>query len=206
MGSGPDLRTALLLSGGMDSVAIAWWKRPSLAITIDYGQRAAEGEIRASAQVAKELGIAHEVVRVDCSPLGSGDMAGTTADDAAPTTEWWPYRNQLLITLVGMRAIARQVEALFIGTVRSDGSNHADGTVDFVKKMDELMAYQEGHLRVAAPAIEYSTAELVRHAHVPPGLLAWSHSCHKADIACGNCRGCNKWLETYKELGPEYWG
>jgi 7-cyano-7-deazaguanine synthase len=190
----------------MDSVAIAWWKRPDLAITIDYGQHAAKGEIQASAQVAKELRIAHEVVRVDCSPLGSGDMAGVAADHAAPTSEWWPYRNQLLITLVGMRAIARQVETLFIGTVRSDGSNHADGTPQFVQKMDELMTYQEGHLRVSAPAIEYSTAELVQHAEVPPGLLAWAHSCHKADIACGNCRGCNKYRETYLELGPEYWG
>lgn len=200
------MKAALLLSGGMDSVALAWWKRPQLAITIDYGQRAAQGEIRASAQVAKELGIAHEVVRVDCSPLGSGDMAGAVANHAAPTSEWWPYRNQLLITLVGMRAIARQVETLFIGIVRSDGGNHADGTREFVQKMDDLMAYQEGHLRVAAPAIEYSTAELVLHAQVPPGLLAWSHSCHKADIACGNCRGCNKWRETYLELGPRYWG
>lgn len=206
LGSGADLKTALLLSGGMDSVAIAWWKRPDFAITIDYGQRAAEGEIKASAQVAKELGIAHEVVRVDCSPLGSGDMAGVAADHVAPTTEWWPYRNQLLITLVGMRAIAMQVETLFIGTVRSDGSSHADGTPRFVQKMDELMAYQEGHLRVSAPAIEYSTAQLVRHAGVPPGVLAWAHSCHKADIACGNCRGCNKYRETYLELGPEYWG
>lgn len=190
----------------MDSIAIAWWMRPALAITIDYGQCAAEGEIRASAQVSKELGITHEVVRVDCSPLGSGDMAGVTADHAAPTTEWWPYRNQLLITLGGMGAIAREVGVLYIGTVRSDGENHADGTPQFVQKMDELMAYQEGQLRVAAPAIEYSTAELVRHAKVPPGLLAWAHSCHKADIACGNCRGCNKYRETYLELGPEYWG
>jgi 7-cyano-7-deazaguanine synthase len=190
----------------MDSVAIAWWKRPDLAITIDYGQRAAEGEIQASAQVAKELGIAHEVVRVDCSPLGSGDMAGMAADQAAPTTEWWPYRNQLLITLVGMRALTHKVSILYIGTVRSDGENHADGTPQFVQMMDDLLAYQEGNLHVSAPAIEHSTAELVCLAGVPPGLLAWAHSCHKANIACGDCRGCNKYRETYLELGAEYWG
>ena len=189
----------------MDSIAIAWWKRPDLAITIDYGQRAAEGEIQASAQVAKELGIAHEVVRVDCSPLGSGDMAGAAAAQTAPTSEWWPYRNQMLITLVGMRAIAREVCTLYIGTVRSDGENHADGTPQFVQKMDDLMAYQEGSLRVSAPAIKHSTAELVRLAGTPPRLLAWAHSCHKANIACGNCRGCNKYRATYLELGPEYW-
>lgn len=206
LGSSEALRDALLLSGGMDSLAIAWWKRPELAITLDYGQRAAEAEKLASAQVCKELGIRHEIISVDCGSLGSGDMAGTPPDAAAHTSDWWPYRNQLLITLASMQAISRNVRTLYIGTVRSDGENHLDGTLKFVQKMDELMAYQEGHLRLVAPAISLSTVELIHLAAVPPGLLAWSHSCHKANIACGNCRGCNKYIETYRELGFEYSG
>lgn len=200
------MRDALLLSGGMDSLAIAWWKRPDLAITLDYGQRAAEAEKHSSAQVCRELGIRHEIVSVDCSSLGSGDMAGTPPDAAAQTSDWWPYRNQLLITLAGMRAISWGMRTLYIGTVRSDGESHRDGTHEFVQEMDELMAYQEGHLRVVAPAIALSTVELIRLSGVPPGLLAWSHSCHKANIACGDCRGCNKYIETYEELGFEYSG
>ena len=43
VGGSEDLKTGLLLSGGMDSIAIAWWKRPQWAITFDYGQTAAEG-------------------------------------------------------------------------------------------------------------------------------------------------------------------
>ena len=200
------MKDALLLSGGMDSLAIAWWKRPELAITLDYGQKAAEAEKLASAQVCKELGIRHEIVSVDCSSLGSGDMAGAPPDAAAQTSDWWPYRNQLLITLASMRAISHGTQTLYIGTVRSDGESHLDGMPEFVQKMDTLMAYQEGHLRVVAPAIGLSTNELIRLAGVPPGLLAWSHSCHKANIACGTCRGCNKYIETYTELGPEYSG
>jgi 7-cyano-7-deazaguanine synthase len=68
------------------------------------------------------------------------------------------------------------------------------------------VAYQEGHLRVVAPAIALSTVELIRLVAVPPGLLAWSHSCHKANIACGNCRGCNKYIESYGALGSDYSG
>lgn len=200
------MRDALLLSGGMDSLAIAWWKRPELAITLDYGQKAAEAEKLASAEVCRELGIRHEIISVDCSMLGSGDMAGAPPDAAAQTSDWWPYRNQLLITLASMRAISRGMRTLYIGTVRSDGESHLDGTPEFVRKMNELMAFQEGNLSVVAPAIDLSTVELVRFAGVPPGLLAWSHSCHKANIACGNCRGCNKYIETYGELGLEYSG
>jgi 7-cyano-7-deazaguanine synthase len=160
----------------------------------------------AAAQVCKQLGIGHEVVSVDCRALGSGDMAGSAPDASAKTTDWWPYRNQLLITLAGMRAIARGVSTLYIGTVRSDGESHLDGTEAFVSRMDDLMAYQEGGMHIVAPAIGLSTAELVREAGVPASLLAWAHSCHKADIACGDCRGCNKYLSTYRELGPEYSG
>jgi 7-cyano-7-deazaguanine synthase len=72
------MKTALLLSGGMDSVAIAWWKRPDIAITLDYGQKAAEAEIGAAKTICQSLDIEqHHIVRVDCSTLGSGDMAGT---------------------------------------------------------------------------------------------------------------------------------
>lgn len=200
------MRTGLLLSGGMDSIAIAWWKRPHWAVTIDYGQRAAAAEKLAATQVCCELGIAHEIITVDCNSLGSGDMAHKAVDARGTTSDWWPYRNQLLITLASMRAIACEVETLFIGTVKSDGESHRDGTQEFVSRMDDLMKFQEGGLRVVAPAIDFSTAELIRMAGVPAGLLAWSHSCHKADIACGDCRGCNKYLATYAELGPEYTG
>src|SRR5262249_594846 len=104
-GTGP-MTTALLLSGGMDSAAMAWWKHPDLAITIDYGQLAAEAELRASAAICHELGIRHSTVRVDCRALGSGDMAGQPADAHAPASDWWPYRNQMLITFAAMRCIA----------------------------------------------------------------------------------------------------
>ena len=102
------MTAAILLSGGIDSVALAFWQRPSFAITIDYGQRAAEAEIVAARQVSQELGINHEILRIDCSTIGSGDMAGAAPDAIAPVTEWWPYRNQLLVTLArGARDHAR---------------------------------------------------------------------------------------------------
>lgn len=199
------MKTALLLSGGMDSLAIAWWKRPQLAITIDYGQKAAEAEILASKTICGQLGIEHSIIQVDCSSLGSGDMANTSPDSVAPTTDWWPYRNQLLVTLAAMCAISKGVGTLLIGTVSSDES-HLDGTLDFIKRMDDLVSYQEGGLRIEAPAIGVSTPELIRMSGVPSEFLAWAHSCHKANIACGNCRGCNKYMSTYEDLGQEYSG
>ncbi len=190
---------AVLLSGGMDSIALAHWQRPEVAITVDYGQRAARAEVAAAAQVAAELGMRHEVVRVDCSALGSGDMAGTDPLAAAPVSEWWPYRNQLLITLAGMRGISFGVTELLLGSVAPDGE-HADGRPEFYVAADALMVLQEGNIRVLAPALGMTTAELVRRSAVPRSLLAWAHSCHVADVACGACRGCVKHYHVNDEL------
>lgn len=194
------MRTALLLSGGMDLLSIAWWKRPEVAITLDYGQKAAGAEVDVSCRICAQLGIEHHIVRVDCSSLGSGDMASQAPNALAPASDWWPYRNQLLVTLAAMKAVSLGVGLLYIGTVRSD-QGHLDGTTEFVRRINALLEYQEGGLQVQAPAIGFSTAELIELARVPAELLAWSHSCHKGEIACGDCRGCNKFVETFHELG-----
>lgn len=184
-------RSAILLSGGMDSAALAYWKRPEIAITVNYGQLSAEGEVRAAAALCSELGMAHEIISVDCSALGSGDLSGVAALEIAPESEWWPYRNQLLITLAAMRGIALGVGNLLVGSIRSD-SFHADGKKEFYDLADRIVRMQEGSMRISAPAIEYDAIGLIRKSGIPVSLLAWTHSCHKAAYACGNCRGCNK--------------
>jgi 7-cyano-7-deazaguanine synthase len=195
-----NMTTGILLSGGMDSAALAAWQRPAVAFTIDYGQLPAIGEIRAATQIAHALGLQHEVLRVDCHQLGSGQLAGQLASNIAPVPEWWPYRNQLLLTLAAMRAIALGVDELLCGAVASDGA-HADGRPEFFAAIDALTALQEGNLRVRVPAIYMTAAELVRISGIDMSILAWAHSCHTAAFACGVCRGCTKHQEVMVELG-----
>ena len=193
------MASALLLTGGMDSISLAWWKRPALAFTIDYGQLAASAEIAASTAVCRQLNLAHHVLTVDVSALGSGDMAGVSPHGLAPASDWWPFRNQLLVTAAAMKAVTLGATELLLGTVASD-STHRDGTEEFVEKLDAVMACQEGGLRVKAPAIGLTTVGLIRIAAIPTSMLAWAHSCHKANVPCGQCRGCNKHLEVLVAL------
>ncbi|WP_081486751.1 7-cyano-7-deazaguanine synthase [Nitrospirillum viridazoti] len=193
------MKTGLLLSGGMDSVAIAWWKRPDVAFTIDYGQRAAEAEIDAARAVCDDLSIKHEIIRVDCSSLGSGDMVGASPSAVAPVSEWWPFRNQLLLTLAGMAAIRAEVSEIMIGALRTDGV-HADGRSEFLEKISHLMSGQEGGISVSAPAIDLDAVELIKISGIPVGILSWAHSCHIANAACGSCHGCLKHYGTWKVI------
>ena len=193
-------RTAILLSGGMDSTALAYLHRPSVAITIDYGQLPAAGEIRAASAVAQELQMDHEIIRVDLRMLGSGDLAGEGAIDVAPNPEWWPFRNQMLVTLAAMRGISLRVNYILIGTVKGD-NKHADGRQEFISAMDKALALQEGGLRLQAPAIGLTAPELVLMSGVPSEILSWAHSCHVSEYACGLCRGCQKHYSTYEAIG-----
>lgn len=196
------MRDLLLLSGGMDSIAIAYWKRPAIALTIDYGQKPAEAEVDASSAFCKAVGIEHHVLAINCGSIGSGDLAGTPELSMAPESEWWPFRNQLLVTLASAYALQYGMDRLIIGCLRTDGV-HADGRPEFIHAMSRLLELQEGSLLLDAPAIAMSAPELVRASRVPFELLAWAHSCHKENFACGHCRGCSKHYETLKELGYE---
>lgn len=196
------MRDLLLLSGGLDSVALAAWMRPEIALTVDYGQQPAGGEGRAASQVARVLGIKHIVIRPRVSSLGSGDMAGHAPAGIAPVTEWWPFRNQFLVTVGAMAAIQYEAERVLLGCVRSDDC-HTDGTADFVSNMDRVCRSQEGGIRVEAPAIGLDTASLIRESGIDHSVLAWSHSCHTHEWACGVCRGCFKHREVMAAIGHD---
>lgn len=188
-------KRVLLLSGGLDSTALAVLMRPEHALTIDYGQVSAPGEIRAAAAIGERLGIPHSVLRCDCSAIGSGLLAGTDAADVAPVSEWWPFRNQLLLTLAGAWAISSDCKEIVIGSVKGDDA-HVDGTERFYEGIASVIAMQEGALVISAPALSKSCVSLIREADIPAGLLGFTHSCHRGEWACGLCPGCIKRAET----------
>ena len=189
------MKTALLLSGGMDSSSIAFWKRPDYGITIDYGQNPAAGEKRAASSICEALNIEHINIVADISSLGCGDLIGKPSAKCSPASEWWPYRNQFLLSIAAMKCHSLGVSSLMIGALKTDGF-HADGTSAFIDAMNTLLKLQEGDLNISAPAISMTARELVTSSKIPESILCWSHSCHTSDVACGFCRGCKKHYET----------
>ena len=190
----------LLLSGGMDSYALAYQEKPDVAVTIDYGQLPAQAEIKASTILTNRLNIQHIIFSTDLSAIGSGDLCGKPAIKSAPVSEWWPYRNQFLITVAAMCLIPLGIKRLLIAAVNTD-LIHCDGTKEFIEMSSKVLSMQEGGMKVEAPAINISTAELVKQSNIPFSLLAWSHSCHTDNIACGQCGGCRKHRKVVAELG-----
>ena len=70
-----------------------------------------------------------------------------------------------------------------------------------IEAIGALLRLQEGEVALEAPAIAMTATELIRNSGVPMEILAWAHSCHVAEYACGSCGGCRKHYETLRELG-----
>jgi len=185
---------ALLFSGGIDSTALAWGLRPEKLLFVDYGQIAARGELRAASAIAGELGTELDVRHLSMQSVGCGTMAGGEPLNAS-APEFWPYRNQALITFAAMAYADRSLDAVIIGTVKGDDSRHADGRPEFIEAMNNLLRVQSGP-SVEAPAMNFTTEELLKDMGVPRSVLGWTFSCHTGEWACGTCAGCLKHAEV----------
>lgn len=197
-----SIKKAILLSGGVDSISLSYNLKPEIAYTIDYGQTVAEREIYVSKYICDHLGIEHKVISIDCKSLGTGTLANTPNIAISPSEEWWPFRNQLLITLSSMQAIKDGVSEIYLASVKSDNF-HTDGTKRFYDLMNNVVSFQEGNIKVVCPTLEYYSHELVKNYNVPMNLISLAHSCHISNLACGRCSGCRKQLKVRYEIGLE---
>lgn len=182
----------LLLSGGVDSTAIAHWLEPEALLFIDYGQRCSEAERRAADRVAVQLQRPLAFLSVDCGSVGEDLLRGLDALKKPAGEVWWPYRNQLLATFASAWALGNGCSEVLIGTVAGDGSVHRDGTTWFLQSLDALISGQEGGVHISAPAIELTTEALIETSGITRDVLAGSYSCHRSSFPCGECGGCTK--------------
>lgn len=182
----------LLLSGGMDSTAIAHWLEPEALLFIDYGQRSAAAEQRAAERVASQVQRPLACLSIDCAPVGEDLLCGPNAPTKPAGEVWWPYRNQLLATFASAWALGNGCSEVLIGTVAGDGDIHRDGTAWFLQSLDALISGQEGGIHIAAPAFAMTTEALIEASGITRDVLAGTYSCHRSSFPCGECGGCTK--------------
>ncbi|SDR77262.1 7-cyano-7-deazaguanine synthase [Maribacter dokdonensis] len=196
------VKKAILLSGGIDSICLTYGIKPDIAYTVDYGQTVSKREIYVSKYICNKLNIKHKTIKVDCKNLGSGTLANSKTSNISPSEEWWPFRNQLLVTLAAMQSIKDSVNEIYLASVKSDNF-HKDGTIGFYKSINNLVSYQEGNIKIICPTLDFYSHQLVIKYKVPIELITLAHSCHISNLACGKCSGCKKQLRVRHELNIE---
>lgn len=209
----------VLLSGGLDSATTLAMARAAghvvHSVAFDYGQKH-RSELLAAERVAAALGAqSHRLVRLDADAFSGSAL--TDADIAVPEepsegipVTYVPARNTIF--LAHALGIAEVLEAtdLVIGVNAVDYSGYPDCRPAFIEAFEALAnlatrAGVEGRaLRVHAPLIHMSKAEIVTAGTALGVDYGLTVSCYQADAdgrACGRCDSCRLRRDGFAAAG-----
>ena len=213
----------VLLSGGMDSavvVAIAREQGYAVhALSVRYGQRHTS-ELDAATRVARSLdAVAHKTVSVDLRSIGGSaltdDIDVPLDSDQHPggpdiPVTYVPARNTIMLSLaLGWAEVLGSAD-IFCGVNAVDYSGYPDCRPDFIAQFERLAnvatkAGVEGAgLRIHAPLLHLSKADIVREGLRLGVDFAQTVSCYNADAtgrACGHCDACRLRAEGFAAAG-----
>ncbi len=211
-------KAVVLLSGGMDSaVTLAMARAQGFdchALSVSYGQRHTS-ELAAAARIATALGAsAHKTVVIDLRAIGGSALTADIAvpehgGDGIPVT-YVPARNTIMLSIALGWAEVLGGNDLFCGVNAVDYSGYPDCRPAFIEAFERLAnlatraAVEGAALRVHAPLLHLSKADIVREG-VRLGVdFSQTVSCYSADAegrACGHCDACRLRAEGFRAAG-----
>jgi 7-cyano-7-deazaguanine synthase len=211
-------RAVVLLSGGMDSaVALAIARDQGYAchaLSVRYGQRHS-AELDAAARVAASVGaVEHRTIDVDLRAIGGSALTADIAVPEAPTAgipvTYVPARNTIMLACALGYAEVLGSADIFVGVNAVDYSGYPDCRPAFVEAFERLAnlatraGVEGGGIRIHAPLIDWSKAEIVRQGIARGVDFALTVSCYQAaadGAACGRCDACRLRAEGFAAAG-----
>ena len=216
------MKAISLLSGGLDSVVATWLAARemdlALAITCDYGQRAAEREIWAASQVAAALGVPHQVVPLPWVaeiagdaltsherplPKLSAEQLDSEAAKQSAAAVWVPNRNGLLLAVAGVYADALGCEAIIVGFNAEEAATFSDNTDSYARAATVAFAYSTRvRCKVTSPTVSMTKQQIVEAGKTAGAPLDLCWSCYEAGPAqCGACESCLRSRRAFEAAG-----
>ncbi len=208
----------ILLSGGLDSITVLALAQQQgydcYALSFDYGQRH-NAELEAAKKIAEHYQVrAHKIIKLGLDSIGGSALTDERIEvpispqQGIPVT-YVPARNTIFLSLALGWAEVLAVENVFIGVNAVDFSGYPDCRPEFIKAFQDLanLATKAGvegrQIRIHAPLIELSKAEIIRQGLNLGVDYAMTVSCYSADElgrACGSCDACRLRAEGFRNL------
>jgi 7-cyano-7-deazaguanine synthase len=215
------VRAVLLLSGGLDSYTAGAVARADgydlYALTVRYGQVHAR-EVEAARDVAQALGVVrHLELDVPLSKIGGSALLGDGAipkdrslDAQDIPATYVPARNTVFLSLALGWAEVVGADAIVIGVNALDYSGYPDCRPEYLQAFERLarLATKTGvqgrSLRVLAPLVQLSKANIIRRGVALGVDYGLTHSCYDPapdGSPCSHCDSCVLRARGFSEAG-----
>lgn len=213
-------KSVILLSSGLDSTVnfYAALKETDvqLALTFNYGQKAAAKEIERSREFAEANKVMHIVVDLPwLKDLGSSAL--TKANSVLPLGTqisidnqqvsektaklvWVPNRNGIFLNIAAAYAESLKADVIIPGFNAEEALTFPDNSFDFIRATRKSFSYSTAnHVDVQCFTINLSKAEIVKMGvsfRVPFERLWVCYQNHEK--WCGQCESCKRAVRAFK--------
>lgn len=219
-------KVVVLLSAGLDSTVNAFEAKKHhheivLALTFNYGQRAAQKEIESAAKLAAYLNVPHKVV--DLPWFKDFNMSSLLVDDkAVPTgreveidnkeksqqtarSVWVPNRNGIFLNIAAAYAEALGAQAVIPGFNAEEAATFPDNSKEFMDAATKGLWYStSNHVTVGCYTVHMKKTEMVRLGQglKIPWEMIWP--CYfTGDQWCGQCESCQRSKRAFASAGVD---
>lgn len=207
--------SAIIVSGGMDSITLLYNRKDEIAlgISFDYGSNHNAREIPFAKMHCERLGIKHITINLDFmhqyfkSSLLDGAEAipeGHYADDNMKSTVV-PFRNGIMLAIAIGIAESNNLDQVFIANHGGDHTIYPDCRPEFINAIDAAAtAGTYNNVKVIAPYTKITKSDIARIGKRLGIDYAETWSCYKGgEVHCGKCGTCVERKEALAEAGIE---
>ncbi len=209
-------RAVALLSAGLDSslaLALALergWSVP-LALTFDYGQRAAAREGTQAAAVSAHFDIPHRTLHlpwfVQFSQGGSlidrsqplphpkpAELSNLEQGKSSAKAVWVPNRNGIFLEIAAGFAEDLGAEALIVGFNQEEASTFPDNSKQYIEAMNRSLFFSTANqVKVTSLTVDMDKTAILGEAKRLNFPLSLIWSCYEGGLRmCRKCESCRR--------------
>jgi 7-cyano-7-deazaguanine synthase len=201
------MKAVALLSGGLDSVVSMLLGQKQveivLALTVNYGQKAARQEIDASQRIAHNMNIPHQVINLPFMQDLNSDLL--SPNQSPIINPWVPNRNGLLVNLAACLAENIGAQMVICGFNQEEANTFPDNSSAFIEALNQALYYSTRNHVFARSFVQNMTKEDIARQALHLGLdLDSLWSCYQdGDKPCGVCPSCVTNKNAFRKVGAK---
>lgn len=212
-----------LLSGGLDSAVATLIAGKSaqikLAVTFDYGQRAAAQEIKAARAFCKHYGFPHEVILLNWLAKLSknaltdknkalpqyfkGDLdKDINKEKKSAQIVWVANRNAVFVNIAAAFAESYGFNQIITGFNAEEAQTFPDNSNEFIDAQNKLLSYSTlSHPKITNPLQKINKTQIAKKAIQLDLNPEYFWSCYDGSAKmCGTCESCARTIRAFNEI------